>query len=108
MTANTPHERAPQPPPSDVDRVAEVISARLHVTTDTWTPARLGAAQYRPAISADTTSVREAAAAILATADADAITAIARHYARIRPDLLHAALNDTATTPGPSDPADTL
>ena len=48
------------------ERYAEGISSRLHVTTDNWSYQ-----QFRPALSADTSSVLEAAKGAIAVADAE-------------------------------------
>ena len=66
-----------QPAPEAVEAVVEAMSAKLHITSDRWSPQ-----QYRPALSADTSSVQIAGEAALAFirdtihrdgADADAI-----------------------------------
>lgn len=92
--------------PDAVEAVAEAMSQRLNTTTDTWFPAQFGMGQYLPAMSADTTSVIEAARGVLETdwqpaLDALAAMLAARHPATLllaaAPALASGALDDAIT-----------
>ena len=63
-----------EPSREHVWAVMEAMSARLNVTTDDWSYQ-----QFRPAMSADTTSVREAALGVLTSTDPAVWDAIAAH-----------------------------